>query len=799
MPHRNTHALRPVALAAALSIVAWSQAQAQGGSTPAQAPAAPAPAAAPAAPAAAPAPAQPAAPAPAPAAAAQGDGLKLDTVVITGTSTLRSKMQQSVSISSLDGEQIGKLNAASAAEVLRSIPGVRSESSGGEGNANITVRGVPISAGGSRYVQLQEDGLPVLLVGDVSFATADQFVRADGFTGTLEVVRGGSASTLATNSPGGIINFLSKTGRQAGGSVGYGIGLDHRQQRFDYDWGGKVGERLTLQIGGFHRIGEGTRNTDVTTENGGQFRASLTKEFDNGYLRLNFKNLKDSTPTYLPVPVALNGSKISEIPGIDPRTAFFINSSLPQDVGVDVNGNRVVSNPADGLTVRVNAIGVEAQFKLAGDLTVTNRFRKAAIDGRFIGLFPAGAAPTDAANGANRYTGSTPVFSAHLFNTSLDDMGNTFNDLRLQKVLKLGVGSSLTLTGGLFSGVQTVAQTWYWNRYNVGLTGNGARLYDNAGNVTTNPVGDATTTWGGCCFRAIDVDITAVAPYAALTYDLGPLSIDGSVRQDRQRGSGWQIFGTTTGWNTAGRTAVHYSTDATSYSLGGNWAFDKNTAAFARLSKGSSWASPDRIIWDTAVATGARPYPINETNQLEAGLKLRRGALSTFLTAFNAKTKEDGGFEVTTQRYLKDDYTARGVEAEATWSLGALRLAGGGTWTDAKIDATGKKPRRQADFVFQLTPSFAIGALELGAGIISTTKSYADNANTVELPGYTVVNAFANYEVAAGLTLQVGVNNLFNAIGYTEAEGQGNLTNNPIYVARSINGRSAKATLKYSF
>jgi outer membrane receptor protein involved in Fe transport len=735
----------------------------------------------------------------APAAEAAGDGLKLERIIVTGTAIARSKMQQSVSVSSLDGEQMEKSGAASAAELLRSVPGVRSESSGGEGNANITVRGVPISAGGSRYVQLQEDGLPVLLIGDVSFATADQFLRADYFTDSIDVIRGGSASTLATNSPGGIINFISKTGKSGGGNIGYSLGVDHRQQRLDFDYGGSLGSKLYFQLGGFHRVGEGTRNTDVTVENGGQFRASLTKELDNGYLRASFKALNDRTPTYLPVPVRLTGSTISELPGIDPRTAFFINSNLPEDVTVGKDGNRVTSNPADGLRVRNTSFGLEAQFKLDGDLTVTNRFRKSDIGGRFIGLFPAGSAPTDPANGANRYTGTTPVFSAHIFNTSLDDMGNMFNDLRLQKVLKLDANSRLTLTGGLFNGTQNVAQTWYWNRYNVELKGDGARIFDNAGAVSLRPVGDATTTWGGCCFRAIDVKLTAAAPYAGLAWDRGPFSLDASVRLDKQRASGSQIFGDAAGWNATRRNKVSYSTDATSYSVGGNYQFDRNTAAFARVSKGSSWASPDRIIWDTAVADGSKPYPINESEQLEAGLKLRRGALSSFLTFFKARTKEDGGFEVTSRRYLKDTYDAMGIEAEFSWRSGDFKLAGGATWTDAEIAATGKKPRRQADFVFQLAPSYVIGPFEVGATVIGTTKAYADNDNAVVLPGYTVVNAFASYELARGLQLQLGVNNLFDTLGYTEAEGQGNLTNNALYVARAINGRSVKATLRYSF
>jgi outer membrane cobalamin receptor len=149
----------------------------------------------------------------APAAANPNDGLKLDSVVVTGTSTKLSKMKQSVSVSTLDSEQIERSGATSAAELLRSIPGIRSESSGGEGNANITVRGVPISAGGARYVQIQEDGLPMLMFGDIAFGTADQFLRADFNIERLEVVRGGSASTLATNSPGGLINFLSSARR----------------------------------------------------------------------------------------------------------------------------------------------------------------------------------------------------------------------------------------------------------------------------------------------------------------------------------------------------------------------------------------------------------------------------------------------------------------------------------------------------------------------------------------------------------------------------------------------------------
>jgi outer membrane receptor protein involved in Fe transport len=749
------------------------------------------PAVTPAAPAAVPA-ATPAAPAATPAPA---DGLKLDAIVVTGTSTARSKMKQSVSVSTMGAEQIQNSAATSAAEVLRSVPGVRAESSGGEGNANLGVRGLPMSDGGGRYVQLQEDGLPVVLFGDMSFATADQFLRADYSVSALDAVRGGSASTLSTNSPGAIVNFRSKTGKEPGGAVGVSFGVGHREQRLDFDWGGAIGDRLYAHVGGFQRMGQGPRNTDLTAENGGQIKASFTKEFDNGYLRLNLKHLDDHTPTYLPVPVGLNGNTITQIPGVDPRNAYFINSNFPIDTVVDRNGNKVVTNPADGLHVQVDSVGVEGQFKLANGWTVTDKFRKTSIGGRFTGVFPAGSQPAG-------YTGTDPVFSAHLFNTSLDDMGNVFNDLRAQKEIQLDKSQKLTVTGGLFSGVQHIAQTWYWNRYNIGLTGNGAALYDNAGNPTTLPVGDATTTWGGCCFRAIDVQVTALAPYAAATWENGPLSIDASIRHDSQEGTGWQRFGDTTGNWKPGVDKVSFSSSANSYSLGANYEHSRNLASFARVSHGVSWKSPDRTIWDTRAAAGLDPYPVNEVDQFEAGVKYRKAGFSSFLTAFLARTKEGAGYEVTSQTVKKNAYESKGLEAEMAYSLGEFRIAGGATLTNARITSGGNDgnvPRRQANLIYQIAPSYSMDSLEFGAAIIGTTQSYAQDDNQVVLPAYTVVNAYANWEAQKNAVVSFGVNNLFDTIGYTEAEGQNNLGTNPQYVARSINGRTARVTFKLMF
>jgi len=186
------------------------------------------------------------------AQSAANDGtLNLDTVVVTGVAQGGSKMKQSIAVSSVDSETIFASQPQNASDVLSSIPGLMVQASGGAGNANASVRGLPISAGGSRYLQFQEDGLPVLLFGDIAFGTPDDFLRVDSTLDRVEAVRGGTGSTLTTNGPGGIVNYISKTGMEQGGSVGLTTGVGYKEARFDFNYGGKLGDKTHYFVGGF--------------------------------------------------------------------------------------------------------------------------------------------------------------------------------------------------------------------------------------------------------------------------------------------------------------------------------------------------------------------------------------------------------------------------------------------------------------------------------------------------------------------------------------------------------------------
>ena len=726
------------------------------------------------------------------------DGLNMERIVVTGTTSRTSKMKSSVSVSTMDLETV--LNAAptSAAEVLRSIPGLRSESSGGEGNANITVRGVPISAGGARYVQMQEDGLPVLQSGDFQFITQDAYIKIDGSLDHLEAVRGGSASTMATNSPGGIINFITKTGTEKGGSIGVTRGLDYDTTRVDFDYGGPLSDKTRFFVGGFYRSGEGIRNAGVTTEQGGQIRANLTHEFDQGYVRVSFKHLNDRTPTALPVPVTVTNQQVSAIPGIDPRTASVYSPYWVRDVSLGKDNNPVSSNVNDGLSVKSTTLGLEAQFRLGNGWTLSENFRYADNTGRFIGVFPGNNGTVGSytyATGPNAgqpYNGR--AFSAVVFNTSIDDAGAVFNDVKLAKTFTLASGAKVTGTAGLYNSVQDFALTWNFNEYLMQASGDQPALLQTASS-TPGYVGPA---FGGCCMRAVDMQYKLTSPYANIGFEQGKLNIDASIRRDMQRASGSANIATGgTFYDPATIQYVDYDIDHTSYSVGGNYKISNNFAVFGRVSDGVSF-NADRILFGTPL-DGSTPININTVRQIEGGVKWRSGGISSFVTLFQAKTKETN-YEATTQQSTANSYTAKGVEIEAAYNAGPFRLTGGLTFTDAEITATapgaeaviGNTPRRQAKVVYQLSPSYTIGAASFGLSAIGTGKAWADDQHTINMPAYTVVNGYLNYQVSERVLVALSANNLFNKIGYTEVEGDG-------HAARSISGRAIKATLKYSF
>ena len=97
-----------------------------------------------------------------------------ETIVVTGTVGGRTQIESAVAVTSIDDEVIQNFKPNSEVELFRLIPGIQANGGNGPGgNANIAVRGLPVATGGSPFVQIQEDGLPTVLFGDMQFGNND--------------------------------------------------------------------------------------------------------------------------------------------------------------------------------------------------------------------------------------------------------------------------------------------------------------------------------------------------------------------------------------------------------------------------------------------------------------------------------------------------------------------------------------------------------------------------------------------------------------------------------------------------
>src|SRR4029450_5280621 len=112
-------------------------------------------------------------------------------------------------VTPLTASEIQAAAPRSTTEMLRYVPGfTRVESSGGEVNENISMRGIL----GVEYVAFLEDGLPVFPTMHTFFMNADNLFRFDTNIDRMEVVRGGSSPLFGSNTPGAIVNFINKSG-----------------------------------------------------------------------------------------------------------------------------------------------------------------------------------------------------------------------------------------------------------------------------------------------------------------------------------------------------------------------------------------------------------------------------------------------------------------------------------------------------------------------------------------------------------------------------------------------------------
>jgi outer membrane receptor protein involved in Fe transport len=805
----------------------------------------------------------------APADATDTDATGLDAIVVTASGKNKSQLNSSVSVTSISSDLIQDFKPSSEAEVFRMIPGIQvGGTSGPGGNSNIAVRGLPVATGGSPFVQIQEDGLPTVLFGDIQFGNNDYWTHFDASVANVESVRGGSSSTFASQAPGAVINYISHTGNKDGGYIQLNKGINYDENKVDFRYGGHLNDSLYFHVGGYFKNGRGPLHSGYSVSDSYQVKANITKEFDggNGYIRFLFKFADTQEPNYPggPALASITNGQVSNIrpfPGYDARRQS--NISIHNQTMQIVNRDGVLERvPLDGITTNAKSIQNQFHYEFDGGIKIDNNLRWTDMSGGFASAFLNVAKTSGVigstvnggtvatiryANGPNAgqiYTGTYLNNNAN-FRTNIRDIGSFTNDLALSGKFDAGMGT-LTARAGWFFMNQKIAIDWHVNKAFAEISGNNPAnldLYTAAGaKLTQDGIAGFNNNWGDCCARDYSLGYANNAGSLNLDFDTDNFALDGSVRFENVKATGWTQqggaeFNTVVGGVAIGtmlangkREVLNYSRNYVSWSFGGLYKVSSNTSVFARASKGGRFNGDrqtvgGKIASDGSLCTGAMATAgtlgcsadgvtpsIDFVKQYELGVKTRGdlagGRFTTELTLLKGNFKQST-FELSATKcpggaggcVIDAKYKSYGAELFATYQNGGFSLVANATYSKATRAGSGSNVFSRSpnlpDLSYTLSANYDFGDIAtLGVNTTGQTSTLGDDGN--RYPGSATIGAVLRVRPVENLELGVQAYNLFNKY---DLRGPGNVVDAAAGVIGSgaALGRTFTASVRYSF
>ncbi len=742
---------------------------------------------------------------------------------LQGIPILRKK-ESSTAISTFSAKEIQKQNPISAAALLQRVPGFAVETSGGEVGNNLFARGIP-SAGAYEFVQIQEDGLPVFEDGALQFANADNFFRVDNTVSRLEALRGGSGSIYANNSPGGLINFISKEGtNDFKGSAKletstYGL------IRTDLNVGGAlVKDKLFFNIGGFYRSDDGIRKTGFKANNGGQIRMNLKYVFDKGYAKIYYKKLDDRNTFFLPIPLTQDGDKLKGFSGFDPNYGTYSYRAISQLNIPQAGGGFFSRNLEDGIHPKVDVLGAEFKYDLGGNFSVINKTRYTNIDMNYTGIFPAGAPQTGAdfatkpidkgGLGMTNYQYSlvssgavvSPQFVQKLGFWAIDKQMNNFvNDLQFNYKFDKG-----NVTAGFYKSNWKSHQYWNWSNILATATDRPELLNLVDPSLTPSSTGYSKTYNGvlnmSSLLRDSQIQGSLNDLYLNLDYNItDALSFNGGIRYSRDYYRGYKVNTTTANLDNSGLTVDgthgfntttaddnmnvlgnqftywYYDINKVSYTLASNYKINRENAVYARFSHG--FRSPNEEAYYNNIGNLNAVKPVL-TNQLEVGYKYYSRTFDIAVIPFYSALKNLSFTDVYSDGTSENKFantTNFGVEIEGYARLfnNIFEVTFNGTIQNPKykdftgrnangttFDYSGNVVRRIPKFYFNISP--AVNITKDWRAYVSMNyygKRFQDEGNTDDniLPSFTEFGAGMSYQLGK-IRFAVDGTNIFNTI-----------------------------------
>jgi outer membrane receptor protein involved in Fe transport len=780
---------------------------------------------------------------------------ELQQVVVTGTASASGarKIDTSFSITTASEEQLKMASPSSTADVLKIVPGVYAESTGGQSGANIEVRGFP-SGSDSPFVSVQMNGNPIYPVPVLSFFEGSSAFRLDDTIERVEVLRGGPSTIYSVGQPGATMNFiLKKGGDTPEGNLRFTTGTGNLR-RVDGVYSGKLAEGWYGMIGGFYRTTNGVRDAGFPADDGGQLSASLTRKLDQGELTVYARSTSDKNAFYTGVPLisSNNGHTISSFPGFDPLTGTLMSNEMRNFTVEAGPGKTLNYDLGNGRGLSSTLIGADFQQKLNG-WDVSNKLNYFSGDLNTIAMFTGnnplsaadylaqaissnnGSAATLAAAGGVAATGGAITYTsggaAVAPNQQVVQAGLWAVEKKLRSFtdefrVSKDIGYNNTLTVGAYVANYSSHDVWYLGNSHLMSATPNAKLINvklNNGVVVSNNGTDGNVFYAPIASYNGDNTAAFIADEWRVS---DRIKVDAGMRHERQRISGsisnltsadtdnnpLTVYNNGTSQPTGSYTGLSRSDSANSFTLGGLYKLTRDSSVFVRANQGHTFIYFDdlRNAGSQDVVNDRNRVPNPKVTQYEVGFKTATPLYSAYVNAFFTDFTGISFQQITTTDvlYSVSGSKGKGVEFElAVRPLAGLQLQLSGDWQDSEYKdnpaINGNAVQRQPKLQYRFSPSYRIPVGDMALKLYGTWSHigsrWADQANTQYLPAYNTLDLGVLAELSDKLELRVSGTNVNNALGLTEGNSRlVGASSGPIN-ARPIFGRTWEASVNYRF
>ncbi|MBC7453825.1 MAG: TonB-dependent receptor [Massilia sp.] len=771
---------------------------------------------------------------------------EIQQVVVTGTASSRGtrKLDTSFSITTATEEQLKSASPSSTADVMKLVPGVYAESTGGQSGANIEVRGFP-SGSDSPFVSVQLNGSPLYPVPVLSFFEGSSAFRLDDTVERVEVLRGGPSTIYSVGQPGATMNFILKKGDDTPeGTLRVSTGTGNLK-RLDAFYSGKLGDGWYGSIGGFYRRTQGVRDPQFPADDGGQLSATLTRRLDQGELNLYVRATDDKNAFYTGVPLisSNNGRSISAFPGFDPLTGTLMSNEMRHFTIDAAPGKTLQRDLAKGRGMQASVFGAEYAQKFNG-WDVSNKANYFTGDLNTISMFT-GNNPLSAAdylaNANQRYNPGAAANSGSMTfvhggavspNQQVVQAGLWSVEKKLTSVTdEFRISKELikdnTVTAGVYYANYKSNDVWYLGNSHLMTATPNASLINVA---LTNGTIVAANGVDGSVFYAPVASYKGnnTAFFVADEWRIsGQLKLDAGMRRETQRLSGTisnlksgdtdnnalTVYNNNTSMPSGTNIMLSRDDSVNSFTAGALYKVSKDFSLFARANAGHTFIYFDdmRNAGTQAALDDRNGVPTPKVKQYEIGLKTVGQFYSAYINAFFTDFSGISYQQITTNAVLNSVSGSRGHGVEfdvAVRPMNNLSLTLTGDWQESSYRdnpaIAGNDVQRQPKLQYRFTPSYRIplgdNELKLYGTYTHIGSRWADQANLSYLPAYHTFDAGVLASIGKRWEARLSATNLTNELGLTEGNSRltGSQVSGPIN-ARSIFGRALEASLLYRF